>query len=285
MSSQTIINQISNLQRDIQSYQKQLAKTSKEIANNSKRISQIKRSITKTTSSSTYQSKQREIQRLEDNISRNQEKQASLNKRVSDKTSRLYKYEQQLRDEQEREQKRLLDTLKKNEREDRKRQDELLQRIHMQQISNLTLGDIPFNQSYDAFISHASEDKDSFVRPLAHALQDMGFSIWYDEFQLKVGDSLRRSIDKGLIQSRYGIVVLSPDFFAKDWPQYELDGLVAKEMTKGKVILPIWHKVSKDEVLSYSPSLADKIALSTSMNTIEELAHKLNEILKLGKLD
>lgn len=113
-------------------------------------------------------------------------------------------------------------------------------------------------------------------------MQERGISVWYDEFELKVGDSLRRSIDKGLAKSRFGIVVLSSAFFAKNWIQYELDGLVAKEMEGNKVILPIWHKISKDEVMSYSPSLADKLALMTSQYTIEELADLLAEVVEAG---
>lgn len=114
------------------------------------------------------------------------------------------------------------------------------------------------------------------MRPLAEELQSRGLAIWYDEFELRVGDSLRRSIDRGLAESRFGIVVLSPAFFAKEWPQYELDGLVAKEMGGSKVILPLWHKVSKDEVLGYSPALAGRLALSTSEYQIAELAEKLS---------
>ena len=76
---------------------------------------------------------------------------------------------------------------------------------------------------YDAFISHASEDKDSLVRPLAEALRDHHVEVWYDELSLQVGDSLRRSIDRGLAKSRFGVVVLSPAFFAKEWPQWELE--------------------------------------------------------------
>ena len=109
----------------------------------------------------------------------------------------------------------------------------------------------------------------------AEALAKNGLKIWYDEFELTVGDSLRRSIDKGLSRSRFGIVCLSPSFFAKNWPQYELDGLVAKEMTGGKVILPLWHKISKNEVVRYSPTLADRVALKTAIYTIEELADEL----------
>src|SRR6185436_8643813 len=121
--------------------------------------------------------------------------------------------------------------------------------------------------------------------PLAEKLRELGFSVWYDEFQLTVGDSLRRSIDKGLANSTFGIVVLSPDFFAKNWPQYELDGLVAKETTGGnKVILPLWHKVSKDEVMSYSPTLADKVAVNSSILSIDEMAGKLAEVVAPSKV-
>ena len=133
---------------------------------------------------------------------------------------------------------------------------------------------------YDFFISHASEDKEDFVRPLADKLNKLGLKIWYDDFQLKVGDSLRRSIDNGLKNSKFGIVVLSSAFFSKNWPQYELDGLVAKEMRGMKVILPIWHKVSKDEVMSYSPTLGDKVALNSSMMSIDEIADELKEMVE-----
>jgi len=57
---------------------------------------------------------------------------------------------------------------------------------------------------WDVFICHASEDKDAFVRPLAVALRQLGVSVWYDEFSLEVGDSISRSIDKGLAESAYG---------------------------------------------------------------------------------
>ncbi len=139
----------------------------------------------------------------------------------------------------------------------------------------------PNNIGYDAFISHASEDKNSFVRPLARQLTELGLKIWYDEFELRVGDSLRQSIDKGLVNSRFGIVVLSTAFFDKDWPEYELNGLVAREIEGQKVILPIWHGINKKDVLRYSPPLADKIALITNEKSLKEIADILhNEIIK-----
>ncbi|MFM4680343.1 toll/interleukin-1 receptor domain-containing protein [Aeromonas media] len=111
----------------------------------------------------------------------------------------------------------------------------------------------PEKIGYDAFISHASEDKDDFVRPLAGILKEYGFRIWYDEFELEIGDSLRESIDKGLVTSRYGIVVLSPKFLDKNWTKYELNSLVAREIEGKKVILPIWHNVTKNKLCNIVP--------------------------------
>lgn len=118
---------------------------------------------------------------------------------------------------------------------------------------------------YDVFISHASEDKKTFVEPLAIALQEEGIKVWYDEFEMKLGDSLRKKIDFGLANSRYGVVVLSKSFFSKNWPQTELDSLVTRENSEGKkVILPIWHEVTRQDVEKFSPILASKLAAKSS---------------------
>ena len=136
---------------------------------------------------------------------------------------------------------------------------------------------------YDVFVSHATEDKEEVARPLANALMEAGLHVWYDEFELQIGDSLRRKIDFGLARSRFGIVVLSPSFFAKKWPQYELDGLVTMEMTGEQTILPLWHRLTKDDVIRESPSLADKIARSTSEFTIEQIADEITDVVKGGQ--
>ncbi|MEW6441878.1 MAG: toll/interleukin-1 receptor domain-containing protein [bacterium] len=116
---------------------------------------------------------------------------------------------------------------------------------------------------YDVFICHASEDKDSFVRQLADALTAENVAVWYDEFSLKLGDSIRMALDKGLRHSRYGVVVMSNAFFKKKWPQYELDGLAEREMTGNeKVLLPVWYGISHDDVMKFSPSLANRKAVS-----------------------
>lgn len=117
---------------------------------------------------------------------------------------------------------------------------------------------------WDIFISYSSEDKQDFVRPLADLLAAAGLRVWFDEFMLTIGDSLRRSIDYGLVNSNFGVIILSPSFFAKEWPKKELDGLVAREQDQKKVILPVWHKVTKEDVERFSPILADRLAISSS---------------------
>ncbi len=106
-----------------------------------------------------------------------------------------------------------------------------------------------------------------------------GGSKPYDEFELRIGDSLRRKIDAGLARSRFGLVVVSHAFFAKNWSQYELDGLVSLEMAGRQGILPVWHEITKDEVVGYSPTLADKVALSTSLYTVEEIAEEIANVV------
>ena len=137
------------------------------------------------------------------------------------------------------------------------------------------------NDIWDVFISHASEDKDSIARPLRDALTEAGIKVWYDESELKIGDRLHQSIDKGIAKSGYGIVILSENFFKKDWPQRELEGLVAKEIEGRKVILPLWHNVNATFIRSKSLLLAGLIGIPTSKG-IAFIVQKVLEIVKPG---
>lgn len=136
---------------------------------------------------------------------------------------------------------------------------------------------------YDVFVSHASEDKDDVVRPLAAALSERGLKVWFDEATLRIGDSLRRGIDAGIANSRFGIVVLSPQFLSKGWTQYELDGLVTMSVSGKQGLLPLWRGVSKDQVIAHSPSLADKVALNTATSTIAEIADEISAVVLESK--
>jgi TIR domain len=121
------------------------------------------------------------------------------------------------------------------------------------------------------FLSHASEDQSDFVRPLAEALSAIPeeFRVWYSEYELTLGDRLLAKIDAGLKNCDYGIVVLSPHFFAKRWPREELEGLFQLETTERKVILPIWKDVLEPEVRSFSPILAGRLGANAATGILK----------------
>ncbi len=138
------------------------------------------------------------------------------------------------------------------------------------------------NAEWDVFISHAWEDKE-FAGQLANELKRRGLRVWYDQFTLRVGDSLRESIDRGLTHSRFGVVVLSRDFFAKKkkWTRAELNGLFALERPDKKVILPVWHNITAEELGKYSPILADRLAASSDRGleqVVTELLQAIDEV-------
>jgi len=292
MSISSLSNTIERTQREIASLQVKLSQASKKESDASRKLSQVQRSMSGKLSPTQFESKLREVARIQGDMAKAQKEQADLNKRVADKTHNLHKNKADLAKEEERERKKLqnLDTRRRKEMADYSRnlktQLTAQRALIAENTGSPVLGaGIDLTRQFDLFISHASEDKDEFVRPLADVLQALGVDVWYDEFQLKVGDSLRRSIDKGLANSRFGVVVLSSAFFAKNWPQYELDGLVAREMNVAKVILPIWHRVTKDEVMKFSPTLADRVALNSSIKSIQEIAVELASVALDGKTD
>ena len=132
---------------------------------------------------------------------------------------------------------------------------------------------------FDVFISYSNDDRD-LVANLTSERIKRGLRVWYDKIELKIGDSLRRKIDDGLAQSRFGVVIFSHSFFARNWTQYELDGLVTREMDAGEqVILPIWHGITKEFIIKQSPSLANKVARSTDEFTIAYIAEEIVSVV------
>jgi TIR domain len=132
---------------------------------------------------------------------------------------------------------------------------------HSHEVSHTNGGPIV---RWDYFISHASEDKRLVAAPLAHYFQSVGFSVWYDDFSLSVGDSILAGINRGLAESTYGIVILSPAFFQKSWPQRELAALMGTDTRRKRRILPIWHQIDAARIAQAAPLLADIKAVSTS---------------------
>lgn len=297
MSISTITSSINRLQKEVADLYHKISLETKKESECGNKIGQVERSITKNTNVTTLKSKSAEIQRKQAEIAKIQVKKAGLHRKLSDSEGKLLKFKQDLLKEEEkerkkqaaiydRERKKIAALEKKQQREQlayqRQLQAEIKQTANMVTSVENTVNTSSLESSdveFDLFISHASEDKDEFVRPLAETLENIGVKVWYDEFTLKVGDSLRKSIDQGLVKSRFGTVILSSAFCAKNWTQYELDSMVAREMNGHKMILPIWHKITKDEVMNFSPALADKVALNTSLQSIEEIAGELAEVI------
>lgn len=134
-----------------------------------------------------------------------------------------------------------------------------------------------------AFVSHDSRDKDAFVRELVSELTKNHCIVWYDEYSLKVGNSLRENIERGLRESRKCIIVLSPHFLSNaGWGRAEFDSVFTREILEQEnVILPIWLNVGVREVYEYSPRLADKVGLSASLGTAE-VARRLAGVIRSG---
>lgn len=136
------------------------------------------------------------------------------------------------------------------------------------------------HRRFDLFISHAAEDKEAIARPLKEALIKRGWSVWFDEAEITLGDSLPRKLDEGLREARFGVVILSPHFFEKRWPQVELDALVQREVVDGrKVILPVWHEVDEHYVAERSPTLAGKYAVRSAAG-LEAVVSQIERAIK-----
>ncbi len=135
-------------------------------------------------------------------------------------------------------------------------------------------------KKYDLFISHASEDKDSLVRPLAILLERLSVKVWYDEFSLKLGDNLSLSIDKGLQESRYGLLILSKSFLAKNWTDYEYRSLLSRQIEGERVLLPLWYDIDKEDVKKYSLYLAGIKALPVSLGNLKTVIPSVLQVVR-----
>ncbi len=290
MSVSSATSKVQGLLSDISRIQNNIADLARKQASESDKIARASSRIGGNASASTIRSAQQDMDRAQQEIARLHQKNASEARDMARKQSDLASAQKDLMSEQQKEMKKNLDEMRKGQdiikkmEVDARRQSLSGLNVLRAYAPSRSTAEVPETlvsppKTYTAFISHASEDKNDIARPLAEALRNFGHEIWYDELTLKVGDSLRRTIDRGLVASRFGIVILSPSFFEKNWPQYELDGMVAREVEGRKVILPLWHKVTKSEVLAYSPTLADRVALSTAIYTVEEIAIKIHEVL------
>ena len=279
MSSEQYQRTVNSLDKEIADLEKKKAAKDKEVATLQGKINTLKKSINSHTSASTLNNKMRQIATHESDQAKKSQDSAELGKKIAEKRKKRAEAYLKLQKEQQNEQ-------KKQDKANRQIQASYEAQIKelQQQLSRpvVRTADHPMvtDEEYDVFVSHAFEDKESFVDEFVEALRSQGLKVWYDTNKLKWGDSMREKIDKGLAKSRYGVVVLSPNYIAehKYWTKAELDGLFQVESINGKTILPIWHNLTKKQVVEYSPIIANRKAMTTASMTAEEIAAELKEL-------
>lgn len=291
MSVEQTQRTLNQLDKELAALEKKLADELKKEADKSKRINDVQRSITKNTSPSTAQSKLRQIQGYQSELAKINNNKADINKRIADKRKRrtdvvikLQREEAEEAKRAAREQQRIYNAYERRIAElNTQAAQQAAQPVSTKSVETTNLYQQAYTEEeYDVFISHASEDKESFADALCKELREAGIKVWYDTLSIAWGDSLRAKIDNGLKKSKYGIVIISRDYIKKGWTQYELDGLFQREMTGGKTILPIWHNITKQEVEEFSHTLAGRKALNSSSMTPAEIANELRMILGIN---
>lgn len=285
MSSEQYQRTVNSLDKEIADLEKKKAAKDKEVANLQGKINSLKKSITSHTSQSTLNSKIRQITSCESDQAKKNNDSAELGKKIAEKRKKRADAYLKLQKERQKEQ-RKQDDINRKVQASYEAQIEKLQQQLLQSPVTIANEALP-DEEYDVFVSHAYEDKESFVDEFVEALRNQGLKVWYDTDKLKWGDSMREKIDKGLAKSRYGVVVLSPNYIAehKYWTKAELNGLFQVETVNSKTVLPIWHNLTKKQVVEYSPIIADRKAMTTAIMTPQEIAEALKELFTSENLE
>lgn len=280
MSADQYQRAVNSLDKEITDLEKKKAAADKKAADEAKKAANI--SISKSASASTIKTKMSEIERHNAASNKASSESAGLQKKIAEKRRKRNEAYLKLQKEQQKEQQAQQKTLKNLQRTYENRIAELEVQLLPTFIRPGIDNEIePEGEEYDAFISHAWEDKDEFVDELVAEMRNEGISVWYDTTQLKWGDSMRQRIDNGLKKSKFGVVVLSPNYIAdgKYWTKAELNGLFQMESVNGKTLLPIWYNLNKKDVIDFSPIIADKKAMTTASMTAKEIAKELATLL------
>ena len=127
----------------------------------------------------------------------------------------------------------------------------------------------------DTFICHASDDKEAIAQPIHKALTEVGLHAWLDESEIRLGQSIRQKINEGLASCRSATVILSRPFFSKNWTQYEMDGIVGRQMQGEILLFPIQHGITIEEIRDNSPPLAGLRLWNSSDHSPAQIATEI----------
>ena len=277
---------VNNLDKEIADLEKKKDSADKKAIDEQRKAANV--TISKNASAATVKSKMNQITRYKDASNKAAGESANIAKKIADKRKKrndaYLHLQKEQQNEQKKQDKRIKDMQKLYEDRIEKLSNQMLESVMETTLATTAVVDKTNNESdpeYDVFVSHAWEDKEDFVEEFVQELRNLGIKVWYDTNRIKWGDSMREKIDDGLKKSRFGVAVLSPSYIAegKYWTKAELDGLFQLESVNGKALLPIWHKLTKKDVMDYSPIIASKLAMNTASSTAKEIAENLLELL------
>ena len=281
MSLSTLMSERTQIEKEILSLSNKIADCNKKSADALKKENSISSSIKPSTSPSMVHSKLRQIESCKRD-------RASADTKAAEYLQKIARLQEKLNSKSRQIQKAQIEEQQKAQR--------LLQDVYDGRITGLErqfsktlitpraiyrVMPAEKEETYDVFISHASEDKEEFVDGLVSELRALDVNVWYDTSEVKWGHSIRERIDDGLKKSLYGIVILSPDYIAerKYWTKAELDGLFQKDLVQSNRLLPIWYKLSYEDVASYSPILASRKGIEAKYFTPAGIAYEFKKLL------
>lgn len=153
---------------------------------------------------------------------------------------------------------------------------ETLKPVHEQAVKQAE----KYPDKRDIFLCHAWGDRTTTAKELHDALEQQGLSVWFSEKDIKLGTSLTRSIDKGLKDSRVGLILVTPAFYrsidAAGIAEQELSALLRTDR-----VFPVVHNTDYEELAEMSPLLASRSGLSTEGSSLKEVAEKIAEAVLL----
>ena len=130
------------------------------------------------------------------------------------------------------------------------------------------------------FLCHAWDDRKDSAKELHDLLEQNGVSVWFSEKDVLLGSSLLREIDKGLANSRIGIVLVTPNFIDRvrneGIAEKELSALLARDL-----LVPIVHNTTFEKLREVSPLLGSRSGLDTNEESMHKVALKLAELVKV----
>ena len=281
MSLSILISERAQIEKEILSLSKKIADCNKKSANALKKENSVSSSIKPSTSPSMIHLKLRQIESCKRD-------RASADAKAAEYSQKLARLQGNLNSKNRQIQKAQIEEQQKAQKSLQDMYDgcitDLERKFSRTLLTPMAIrGIMPSDKrgNYDVFISHASEDKKEFVDELVSELRALGVNVWYDTSEVKWGHSIRERIDDGLKKSLYGIVILSPDYIAehKYWTKAELDGLFQKDSVQSNRLLPIWYKLSYEDVASYSPILASRKGIEAKYFTPAGIAYEFKKLL------